>query len=327
MSIKGLDNIGNSCYFNAAVQCILNDSLFMNIINQEIFTRDKYCLINLIRLLKDNNSVKNVIELRRYLSQNYEIFKTMEQQDAQEALINIFDAIHKECKDINEIAVWPIYKITKEQSDVEIIIPEAIRAFQEYNNKFGYSFINTLYCGQFSNRIECTVCSHKIFIHDIFNEIYLDIPNNTNENYSIIKLFQKFLEPETLCDYKCDNCKETKTIRHKSILYMPKRLMFVINRFNTGTKNKTPVLINKTIQFQTQKNKYCYAINTAVNHEGTSQYGGHYYNDIFIENEHYIIDDNVVHNIKSDTTNNTNEYTNTNSYIVIYNLISRNDHI
>ncbi len=315
--IVGLTNTGNSCYFNAALQCLINDKLFIRVINSPEL--NDIIIISIIKKIKNSRSHEcdiYVSGLKRHMAQKYEIFRTDEQQDAHEAIINIFDAINNECKHINNISHWPDYNIVKFQKDAEFVIPDATKVFQDYNKIFGYSFINTLYCGQFITRFDCNNCHHKTYTYDIFNEIFLDVPQNHSDPINIHNLFNDFVKPQNLIDYSCDKCHGKNVTQSKSIFYLPRRLILVINRFNQSPyKILRTINIDKNIKIQTEKNNYSYNLLSIVNHAGPSPYGGHYYDEIFIDNMRYLVNDNSVQQL-----NNNDPVMSNNSYIIIYSL-------
>ena len=97
--MKGLDNIGNSCYFNCALQCLLQVPQLSNyLILQEYsgnckITEEYQKIVRNIWLKK--GGYENPTVLLKLFKQKYTQFDNLEQQDSQEAFLCLLDILDK----------------------------------------------------------------------------------------------------------------------------------------------------------------------------------------------------------------------------------------
>jgi len=109
--MKGLTNIGNTCYFNACLQCLLQTPALSNyFITNNFngvceFTTEYNKLIRAFWLNKNDECV-DTREIMRLFREKYTEFDNGEEHDAQECLLKILDIFHKSTrhpKDLVEI--------------------------------------------------------------------------------------------------------------------------------------------------------------------------------------------------------------------------------
>ena len=91
-----LINIGNTCYLNSALQCLLNSEIFVS--NLEHSENPEFNKLSdlLITLYKNDN--KNPYELKKFLSGYNDLFRGSDQQDAHECILAIIDIVHNLAK-------------------------------------------------------------------------------------------------------------------------------------------------------------------------------------------------------------------------------------
>jgi ubiquitin C-terminal hydrolase len=85
--MKGISNIGNSCYLNSAIQMMFNSEDFREITKQTIFE-------NIINNY-DNSNIFNPSEIKTIVAKNNKMFANTNQQDSYEFMIFLLDIIDK----------------------------------------------------------------------------------------------------------------------------------------------------------------------------------------------------------------------------------------
>jgi hypothetical protein len=188
--------------------------------------------------------------------------------------------------------------ITKYEKDIEIPNEDAIIDIYITNKKNGYSFLDTMYRGQMIDLIHCNYCDKKYYLYDTFHEIEIhqnkkDLNKTAlNKNFiNIQQMFDNYFKKKNIEEeYICKNCNQTDSTIQTSIIYFPTRLILVVDRFDKdGKRDDIEIYIEKTIYFQTQGRRYKYTLLSTINHAD----GNMYYNEIFIDNIRYTINNKI----------------------------------
>lgn len=295
----GIDNHNNTCYINVCLQCLLHIDDLINYMN--IFNKKEHKLINEIinvfNLLKDNNKSVDILELlceiENYSNDNNikEYIDTSKQSDANEFLIFLLNVIHKLYS--NKVNIKYIGEIKTINDKL------AIKSIDSLNKCFKneYSFIVQLFYGQF-------FCIYNKTINfEPFNNIYLDITENTDNIYDCM---DNFIKEELINDKK------------KTMLFwsFPKYLIICFNRYINKNKLIEYPIYNLDFNKYTKGYKKDNQFNliSIINHIGSNDYG-HYYMYNIYDDKCILFNDDIVNevDIKKIDKNNT--------YLLIYKKI------
>ncbi|KXN74398.1 cysteine proteinase [Conidiobolus coronatus NRRL 28638] len=173
----GLKNLGNTCYMNSALQCILNNPHFqlffdtVSRIDKFQFNLFTYPLLNatfeLFKRLKLNKSLLNQIkEFKRAIGNYSPRFKNFNQQDSSEFLQCFLEHLNDEY--ILYFSNCP-KNTTPTKKDNSVIV----QAYQK--DRIGY--FSNLFNGLITNCITCGICNRYDYVTSSIVNLQLNIPH------------------------------------------------------------------------------------------------------------------------------------------------------
>jgi ubiquitin C-terminal hydrolase len=296
-----LYNIGNTCYLNSALQCLLNNKLFIKNVREVLDhirgnSHENLRRFNLLHLLLDlvensKKGVANPVSLKQMLAGYNDMFKNNFQHDCHECLVTILDIIHEETKNLKLSERLYQQDIQYQKNDKAL---KANYQWKSFKDIFGYSFVTHLFSGQFVSTTFCTECRNENHNFEIFNSITLNIPQTKRlsdgkvVSPDIRDSFYQYFKGELLEDrIECDNCplnhdstkKRTIMKKRLSVWRFPRILILTLKRYSgNNSRDNSIIEINNIIQFQIESTRelLIYDLKQIVNHEGSSPNRGHY---------------------------------------------------
>ncbi|CCG21001.1 Ubp12 protein [Candida orthopsilosis Co 90-125] len=190
----GLSNLGNTCYMNSALQCLLhvpeiNQYFFHNIYQKELNVDNPLgyngdvanAFGSLLKQAFDPAKTSSSMSPRdfKYTIGRYSsMFSGYLQQDSQELLSWLLDALHE---DLNRIQKKP-YCEKPELKDDEVDDKEAIARLSEtcwnQHKQRNDSVITDLFTGLYESILVCPDCGKTSITFDPFNDLTLPLPIN-----------------------------------------------------------------------------------------------------------------------------------------------------
>ncbi len=308
--MKGLCNLGATCYINTTIQCLFSVSKFRNFIIE--YQHDSEFLVALKQLfhqLSDGKSNPQFIIPRELLKV---LVATMGK------IINLHEQ-----NDINEFYSIFIDKLNssisqKVTSKKELPQPNNSNAYDKLKARVDKAWFNShcnemsplvdLIYGQTISQIVCGQCQKVHHNYEAFTCIHLGIPKTTSD-YVDLKdcMIDHFKDHMINCDkdnksdkWKCDKCAQSDVPSMQSSTFwkLPDVCVISLKRFDGQCrKNQTSVRVPEEIDMTTwvlsQEKSTKYQLVAVGIHLG-SFYGGHYYAVAKKEDKWYRLDDEVV---------------------------------
>ena len=249
----GLRNIGNWCYMNSSLQCLIRSDKLLEMLltknNDELPNYSERRIVDEIRFLANvikSGEYRSVTpaDMKRSVDKNLPKFLGTSQHDAHEFLTCVLDRIKEE--------------LTEESPSLKI----------EYEGHYK----SVVICKQCNNSSQGKV--------EPYNSIHVDIPEVRNP--SLVDGLKKLVESDKIEDYECEKC-PAKGPAMKTITFekLPDVLIVQIKRFKKekyglSRKDSTEIKIPSSMTLEDNKNtSHIYELTSFVDHFGTTN-GGHY---------------------------------------------------
>lgn len=192
--MKGIINIGNSCYLNSAIQLLFNSKDFRYICKQTVFE-------NIINNY-DKSNVFNPYEIKTIVAKKNKMFDNCDQHDSYEFIIYLFDVLDNILGYSN--------RLTKENL---------------LYNKFGIETKSNIKC-------KISHCGKESDNNSI--ELFLQLPITDDLDLSgSYRKYKEICKLENDNAYFCEKCNKKVTARKNTITTKwPDNLIIVLKRFD-----------------------------------------------------------------------------------------------
>ncbi|CAD8150879.1 unnamed protein product [Paramecium octaurelia] len=294
--ICGLRNIGNTCFMNSVLQCLLNLPAF----NEHFLNGDYLKDLNsknssvpneYSKLVSTVRSTPNFQSIAPYgiksaVENVMPCFRGYAQQDAQEFLVALLDGLSL---GLNRVKSKSTYKEMTDNLNGRTL-QDLSKEWWDYSKSRENSLVLDYFQGQLLHTIKCSYCNNSSYAFDTFLDTSLAFTRAFKilEDMDLDRLLDKYVIEETIDDYYCSKCKKHQKVKRKFTIWrLPHILMFHIKRFDyrrfssdkLNHRVKFPLELDMTKFIQDsldQSTKNCqYSLCGIVNHSGTL-YGGHY---------------------------------------------------
>ena len=254
-NIKGLDNKGNTCYLNSALQILMQNKDLVNFfINTQFEDKNLITFKKFVTEYHNNDSNNlNLIQVKNIVGKKQQIFCGFQQNDSTEYILLLLD-----------------------------ILDEAIK--KEYKN----DIIDQIFSLSINQIVKCKLkkCNNISITKHTHKFLKFDIPEDDN-NLTLDKCYNYYKRSEKLQDdnrWYCDKCKKKRIASKKTVINKwSKNLLIHLKRFKQrGSRYiKNNQLIDIPNIWKEQ-----YHLKGMVIHSGSLN-GGHYvsvvnYNDKWI---------------------------------------------
>ncbi|XP_033841179.1 ubiquitin carboxyl-terminal hydrolase 42 [Periophthalmus magnuspinnatus] len=261
----GLQNMGNTCFLNSALQCLTYTPPFANYMltreHSKLCHEPGFCMMctmqnHIIQVFANSGNVIKPIGVLNELKRIAKHFRYGSQEDAHEFLRYTVDAMQKSC--------LPGTKLDRQTQAT--------------------TFIHQVFGGYLRSRVKCLNCKA---VSDTFDP-FLDIPLEIKTALSVSKALEQFVKPEQLDGenaYKCTKCKKMVTASKRFTIHRnPNVLTLSLKRFAnfTGGKITKDVKYSEYLDLRpymslSQGEPQAYGLYAVLVHSGFSCHAGHYF--------------------------------------------------
>ncbi|XP_046684242.1 ubiquitin carboxyl-terminal hydrolase 32 isoform X2 [Homalodisca vitripennis] len=180
----GLNNLGNTCFMNSALQCVSNTRILTRyfIKNFHLYELNRTNPLgmkghiakrygDLIHEIWSGSS-KTVapLKLRWTIGKYAPRFNGSQQHDSQELLAFLLDGLHE---DLNRVHDKPYVELNDSDGRCDVSVAQEAWENHILRNK---SIIVDLFHGQLKSKVRCKVCGHESVRFDPFNYLSLPLP-------------------------------------------------------------------------------------------------------------------------------------------------------
>lgn len=271
----GLENMGNSCYMNCIIQCLLSTheltQMFLNNsyekhinLNSKLGSKGvlaKY-FARLVHTMYREGSFKppansnrpiQPIQFKMACGSINSLFKGNMQQDSQEFCQFLLDGLHE---DLNQCGANPPLKelsLDAERMREKLSMRIASSIEWERFLTTDFSVIVDLFQGQYASQLKCKVCKCTSTTYQTFSVLSVPVPHVKSCN--LMDCFNEYTKLENLESdelWSCPTCKKKQPSTKKlTITRLPRNLIIHMKRFdNMMNKNnvfvKYPFLLDLT---------------------------------------------------------------------------------
>ncbi|XP_063738618.1 ubiquitin carboxyl-terminal hydrolase 2-like [Eleginops maclovinus] len=249
--VCGLDNAGNSCYLNAVLQCLcstvpLVEHLLDLDTRKELGRLKCRVVVAFVRLLEEMwlgmSSRCAPVEARSVLCSILPQFNNYSQQDAQELLLFLLNALHDDLK-----------KVQHHQSLTGTSLWQIPTPAERVNLSGGSTIVSHLFESQLGYMTLCMHCDHQTHSTQTFTVLSLPLPTDIIK-CSIQDCLSLFFEQTVLTGGEQMLCSMCGLHRETTVLTCldkpPEILMLHLKRF--GCKGKNQVKLKTNVEFSTK---------------------------------------------------------------------------
>ena len=306
--LRGLVNVGATCYMNATLQCFSNVETLTDFFfdkNEEIENNNNYDLtkeyLKLILNLWDEENINKCYspqDFKDKIGKKNPLFSGIAANDSKDLILFILEELHKELNEVNPNNINNNFNMQFSSQTNE---KEEYRKFKEEYYSRNQSIIQRIFYGEQESFSICHNCGIKLFSFSIFNFLIFPLEkvrqffissNCYGKGYvSLEDCFIHFASSELMNGANqmyCNHCKINADFEMFNRIYKhPEVLIIILNRgkgleFQVPFKYPLNINISKFINIDINNENYKsneqveYELISVITHIGDSNMSGHF---------------------------------------------------
>jgi len=245
---KGLANLGNTCYMNAALQC-LSHLLEFHPRNQqfqkECITHkkedtdliDAWTHLQISLWTNDNETMVNPKDfLRAFIvecNHNDIVFRNFDQNDTEEFLYILLNFLHSSLK---KPMKFTLNMDDSHNDSLSKLVIDSHKAWSQFYSK-DYSYIIDKFYSQQLSVVSCTECDYITYNHEPIMTLQLEIPESASTLYDCLASYTSVSKLKVNNTWTCDKCKAKINPDKKLLLWnCPNVLIIQLKRYTSTSK-------------------------------------------------------------------------------------------
>ena len=305
MNRVGLQNVGQSCYMNATIQCLNNVREFsdklLNIYKNKQFDIKKQPLtVSFSCLLQELNNTQNKYIVpsvfKQIIGALNPLFEGIHAADSKDLIFFFIEKLHKELNKAPQNQQEENNNIDYQQQELEsrneiIMFNKFIKDFYQKNN----SFISNNFYGITRVTMKCDSCNLVKYSFQTFNLLIFQLRKTKeekkkelgyNKQLNLYDAFEVEQKEELLSGENmiyCNNCKGLRNGKHQQRFYgFPNVMIIILNRGKDNKDFNEEFIIYEKLDFTKKNlivNKESYQkffLCGVVTHLGESGSSGHF---------------------------------------------------
>ena len=289
--LKGLNNVGLTCYMNSILQFLLHvpelNNYFLNIYSVNIVNKnsDTKGLLsneysNILKNMYQNNnynsfSPKNFNDLLSILNPQFEKYQS---NDAKDLLLYLFQEMHEE---LNYFGHHKLNIIPKCNQLNEL---DSFMFFIKVNTFLNFSIFSYLFYGIVKNTTYCLSCKSKLYNFQYFQFLSFPLYNYHRKKFNIYLGFKDYIKKEKLSGNNQIYCQKCKILRDaiikSKLYYIPTYLLINLDYGKDKKFVPSQIEFGEIIEItdfaEKQFKDIQYELVAVSTHLGSSGNSGHY---------------------------------------------------